>query len=143
MNLTFHIEFDGCCEEAFRVYERCLGAKIVTMLKWSETPMAAEAPPGYADKILHATLAIDGVDLAGADSMPDKYEAPRGFHVLLGVPDPAGAERVFAALSEGGNITVPMQKTFWSALYGTVTDRFGVSWEINCEQPASDLPAAR
>ena len=134
MNLTFHIAFDGCCEEAFRVYERCLGGKIVTMLRWSETPMAAEAPPGYGDKILHATLEIGACTLAGADSMPGKYEAPRGVHVLLGISDPAEAERVYAALSEGGNVTMPLQKTFWATLFGTVTDRFGVSWEINCEQ---------
>ncbi len=133
MNLTFHIAFDGCCEEAFRVYEQCLGGKIITMLKWSETPMAAEAPPGYADKILHATLALGTSNLAGADSMPGQHEAPKGFHVLLGVPDPAEAERVFTALSEGGTVTVPLQTTFWAILFGTVTDRFGVSWEINCE----------
>lgn len=135
MNLTFHIAFDGCCEEAFQVYERCLGGKIVTMLKWSQTPMAAEAPPGYADKILHATLALGACTLAGADSMPGKYEAPRGFHVLLGIPEAATARRVFTALSEGGTVTAPLQETFWAILFGTVTDRFGVSWEINCEQP--------
>jgi PhnB protein len=133
MNLTFHIAFDGCCEEAFRLYERCLGGKLITMLKWSDTPMAAEAPPGFADKILHATLQIGASTLAGADSMPDQYEAPKGFHVLLGIADPTEAERVFAALAEGGNITVPLQKTFWAAVFGVVTDRFGVSWEINCE----------
>ncbi len=135
MNLTFHIAYDGCCEEAFRVYERCLGGRIVTMLKWSETPMAAEAPPGCEDKILHATLEVGACTLAGADSTPGKYEAPQGFHVLLGIPDPAEAERVFSALSEGGTVTVPLQKTFWAILFGTVTDRFGVSWEINCEPP--------
>lgn len=133
MNLTFHIAFDGCCEEAFRVYERCLGGKIITMLKWSDTPMAAEAPPGYADRILHATLAIGSSTLAGADSMPEQHEAPKGFHVLLGIQDPAEAERAFSALSEGGTVTMPLQKTFWAILFGTVTDRFGVSWEINCE----------
>jgi PhnB protein len=133
MNLTFHIAFDGCCEEAFRVYERCLGGKIVTVLKWSDTPMAAEAPPGYSDKILHATLALGTSTLAGADSMPGQHEAPQGFHVLLGIPDPAEAERIFAALAEDGSVTVPLQKTFWAILFGTVTDRFGVSWEINCE----------
>ena len=133
MNLIFHIGFDGCCEEAFRVYERCLGGKIVTLLRWSETPMAAEAPPGYADKILHATLQVGPFTLAGADSMPEQYEAPKGFHVLLNIQDPAEAERIFAALSQGGNITVPLQKTFWAAVFGLVTDRFGVSWEINCE----------
>ena len=133
MNLTFHIAFDGCCEEAFRVYERCLGGKIITMLKWSETPMVAEAPPGYADKILHATLLLGTSTLAGADSMPEQYAAPQGFHVLLNMQDSAEGERIFAALSEGGNVTVPLQKTFWAALFGTVTDRFGVSWEINCD----------
>jgi PhnB protein len=138
MNLTFHIALDGCCEEAFRVYERSLGGKIITMLKWSDTPMAAEAPPGYAEKILHATLALGSSTLAGADSMPDEHEAPKGFHVLLGIQDPAEAERIFGALSEGGTVTVPLQKTFWAILFGTVTDRFGVSWEINCEPaPAS------
>ena len=103
------------------------------MLKWSETPMANEAPPGYADKILHATLEVGACTLAGADSVPGAYDAPKGFHVLLGIPDPAEARQIFAALSEGGTVTVPLQKTFWATLFGTVTDRFGISWEVNCE----------
>ena len=141
MTLTIHLAFDGCCEEAFRFYERCLGGKLLTMLRWSETPMATMAPPGYTGKILHATLEIgDGTRLAGSDSMPGQHEGSKGFHVLLGIKDQDQARRVFAALAEGGTVTMPLQKTFWAVLFGVLTDRFGISWEINCE-PTGVPPA--
>ena len=135
MNLTIHLAFDGCCEDAFRFYERCLGGKIITMLRWSDTPMASQAPPGWSAKILHATLEVDGSRLAGSDSIPGRYDGSKGFHVLLGVHDPAEAERIFSALAESGTVAMPLQKTFWAVLFGVVTDRFGISWEINCEPP--------
>lgn len=137
MNLTIHLAFDGCCEEAFRFYEKCLGGKIIVMMRWSDTPMSSEAPSGWGDKILHATLEVAGSRLAGSDTMPGRYEGSKGFHVLLSVDDPAEAERIFSALAVKGAVTVPLEKTFWAVLFGEVTDRFGVSWEINCEQPQS------
>lgn len=136
MRLNAHIAFDGSCRQAFELYERCLGGKILTMITYGETPMAEQVPAESRSKILHATLSLDGnIVLYGADVMPSQYQAPRGFHLALGVEDPAEGERIFAVLSEGGSVQMPLQKTFWAVLFGELTDRFGVSWEINCEQP--------
>lgn len=137
MTITPHLSFDGQCEAAFRFYEQSLGGRIITMLPWGETPMAAQAPPDFPGKILHATLMIGSAMLAGSDVPPTQYEKPRGFHVLLGVADPADGERIFNALAENGTVQMRFQKTFWAAGFGVLTDQFGISWEINCEQAAT------
>lgn len=137
MNFTPHLSFDGRCEAAFRFYERCLGGRIITMLTWGDTPMAERVPPGFADKILHATLMTGNGTLAGSDVPPGQYEKPLGFHVLIGIDDPADAERMFNALAENGTVQMPFRKTFWAAGFGVLTDQFGISWEINCEQAAA------
>jgi PhnB protein len=134
VKLNIHLAFDGQCEAAFRFYERCLGGKIVTILRWADSPMAGQAPPGWGEKILHATLTVGDNSLAGSDSLPGQYEGAKGFHVLLGTNDPVEAEGIFQALSESGTVQMSLQKTFWAAAFGVVTDRFGISWEINCEQ---------
>jgi PhnB protein len=134
MRLNAHVAFDGHCREAFELYERCLGGKILTMLRYGDSPVAEEVPSEWRSKILHATLTIGGnIVLYGADVMPDQYHAPRGVHLTVGTYDPAEAQRIFAALSDNAAVQTPLKKTFWAVLYGMLTDRFGVSWEINCE----------
>ncbi len=134
MNLTPHLSFNGQCEAAFRFYEQCIGGRIATLLTWGESPMAAQAPPGFAGKILHATLMAGDSMLAGSDVPPGQYEKPRGFHVILGIDDPVDGERIFTALAQNGTVQMPFQKTFWAPGFGVLTDQFGISWEINCEQ---------
>lgn len=126
--------FNGNCEAALRFYEQSLGAKIAFMLTWAESPMAAQAPAGWERKILYGRMTLGDTDLVGADVLPEHYKEPAGFAILLNLNDPEHAERIFNALAEGGTIRIPLQKTFWAARYGGVTDRFGVPWEINCEQ---------
>jgi PhnB protein len=134
MELNINLVFNGQCEEAFRFYERCLGGKIVTMLTWADSPMANEAPEGWSEKILHATLKFGDNSLAGSDSFPGQYEGAKGFSILVSVEDPVEAERIFQALSENGTATTPLQKTFWAVLFGGLVDQFGIAWGINCEQ---------
>jgi PhnB protein len=134
MKLNPHLSFDGECEAAFKFYQRCFGGEIVTMLTWGNSPMAREVPPEWHQKICHATLTFGANALMGTDVPPDQYERPVGFQVLLGIDDPADAERIFHALAENGTVQMPLQKTFWAARFGVVTDPFAVPWEINCEQ---------
>jgi PhnB protein len=134
MTLDLHISFGGQCEAAFNFYERCLGGKIETMLTWGNSPMANEMPPEWHAKICHATLTVGGSALAGADVPPEQYVRPVGFQVLLGIDDPADAERIFQALADNGTVKMPLQKTFWAARFGALIDQFGVPWEINCAQ---------
>lgn len=127
---SISLSFDGQCEAAFRFYERCLGGSITFLLTWGDSPMAKDAPPDWAAKVLHASLSLGGLVLAGAD--PLHYERPQGFTLLLGLTDSGDAERIFNALAEGGTVGVPLQETFWASRYGWVTDRFGIPWTINC-----------
>ena len=73
----------------------------------------------------------------GADVLPDQYERPKGFYVLLGIDEPVDAERIFDALADKGVEVMPMQQTFWSVRYGVVVDRFGIPWEVSCGQVAA------
>jgi PhnB protein len=129
------INFSGQCEAAFRFYERCLGAKILFMLTWGDSPAAAQAPAGWEKKILHGRISLGGMEIVAGDVLPDQYETPRGFSIVLSMDDPDAAERIFHALSENGSVQMPLQKTFWAARYGFVTDPFGIRWQINCEEP--------
>ena len=122
--------FDGECEAAFHFYAACLGGTIVTMLTYGQSPLTAQAPPEWRDKILHATLRVGEATLAGVDALT--YAKPVGFFVLLDLTDASEAERIFAVLSEGGTVAMPLTQTFWAARFGVVTDRFGIPWEINC-----------
>lgn len=131
---TITLHFDGRCEQAFQFYEQCLGAKVAFMLKWSDSPMAGQAPKEWGDKILHARIAIGDTGIVGGDVLPQHYHRPQGFSILLSTDDPAEAERMFSGLSQNGHIGAPMQKTFWALRYGMLVDQFGVPWEVNCEE---------
>jgi PhnB protein len=113
------------------------GGKIVTMLTNSKSPMVEQVPPRWREKILHATLTVGDNVLMGADTVPEQYEQPKGFAVLLGIDDSVDAERVFHALAESGAVQMPLQKTFWSVRFGLLEDQFGIPWAINCEQAPS------
>lgn len=133
MKLNPYPSFDGDCEEAFLFYEQHLGGKIETLVRYEGSPMATQGPPEWGRKIMHARIDIEGSLLMGSDAMPDRYQAPAGIQLSLDLTEGAKADQIFAALSEGGRVTMPLQKTFWAAKFGMVTDRFGIPWLINCE----------
>ena len=130
LRISPHLCFDGQCEAAFRAYHRILGGAIVTMLKYGESPMATRVDPRWHDRIMHATLQLGELELTGVDVFSPDYRRPQGFFVTLTVSEHAKAKQIFGSLSEGGDIRLPFQTTFWSAGFGV--DRFGVPWEINC-----------
>jgi PhnB protein len=134
MQLNPYLSFDGQCEAAFKFYETCLGGKLLMMLTFGATPMAAQMPEAFHGKIAHARLAVGDQLLMGSDAAPDCHAEPKGFSVTLGIADPGEAERVFKALAEGGQVRMPLQKTFWAARFGMLTDKFGIPWMVNCEQ---------
>jgi PhnB protein len=136
MKLSPHLNFNGNCAAAFKFYEQCLGGKIETMMTHGESPMAAQTPPEWRDKIIHARMTVGENELLGADAPPEHYEPAKGFTVTLLIATPAEAERVFNALAKEGTVRMPIQQTFWSVRFGMLVDQFGVPWMINCEQPA-------
>jgi len=136
VQLNPYLTFKGQCEEAFKFYQQCLGGTIQMMMTFGDSPMADQAPPEWRDKIMHATLMVGETPLGGSDAPPDRYEEPKGFSITIQLDDTAEADRIFQSLSEGGNVTMPIQQTFWAARFGMFVDRFGIPWMVNCSLEA-------
>ena len=135
MQIIPHLNFNGQCREAFENYAKVLGGEIIYMGTYAEMPDAAQFPPEMQKLIMHTTIKLGDQMIMGADSPPDRYEKPQGLWVSVNVKDVAEGERVFNELSEGGNVVMPWQKTFWSPGFGMFTDRFGTPWMVNTEGP--------
>ncbi|MBI1761616.1 MAG: VOC family protein [Acidobacteria bacterium] len=135
MKLNPHLNFNGACAAAFQFYEQQLGAKPLFSITYGASPMAAQFPAEWQDKIMHATLEIGDVIVMGSDSPPGFYQQPNGFCVSLSVDDPAEAERLFHALAENGQVNMPLQETFWANRFGMLIDQFGIPWMVNCGKP--------
>jgi PhnB protein len=136
MKIDPYLFFDGSCEQAIEFYKRVLGAEVETLMRFRdspEPPPPGMVPPGWDDKVMHASLRIDGELVMASDGCSMDSPGFQGFSLSLSVPDAATAERLFGALSEGGEVKMPLDQTFWSPLFGMVTDRFGVEWMINQE----------
>jgi PhnB protein len=127
-----YLTFDGNCAEAFRFYHRCLGGTI-QMQTHGESPIAGEVPADWHDRVLHARLDFGGGVLMGSDAPAGRGGPASGFSVSLQYGDPAAAGRAFAALGEGGSVTMPLQQTFWARRFGMLKDRYGIGWMVNCE----------
>lgn len=134
MQINPYLHFDGRCEEAFKLYEKALGGKIVAMLPHEGTPAAEHVSADWRKKILHARLEVGGEAIMGTDVSPEQFSRPQGFSVSVTVKTKADAEKVFNELAKGGTVTLPLAATFWSVAFGMVTDRYGVPWMVNCEQ---------
>jgi PhnB protein len=129
--LNTYLFFNGTCADAMRFYERTLGGKL-SLMTHADSPMAAQMPPGSGDRILHARLDFDGGMLMASDSMADQpYGGMKGFSLSLIYPTAAEARRMFDTLAQGGQVTMPMDKTFWAEAFGMLVDRFGTSWMVN------------
>jgi PhnB protein len=134
MQLNPYLTFNGNCEQAFKFYAEILGGKIEMMMNHAESPMADQVPADWRKKIIHARMTIGDKVLMGSDAPPDRYEKAQGFSISLTMDKPSDAERMFKALSSGGIVQMPLQKTFWSAAFGVLVDRFGIPWMVSCEQ---------
>ncbi len=128
-----YLLFDGNCKEAFEFYAGVLGGEIEAMIPHRGTEAEGHVPDHWHDKIMHAKLKLSGGRLMASDAPPGHFEKPQGFSVNLAIATPDEAERIFAALAEGGTETMPIDKTFWARRFGMLVDRFGIPWMINCE----------
>ncbi len=135
MGIQPYLFFGGRCEEATEFYRKTLGGEVLMTARFKDAP---EPHPGlpecFADKIMHTTLRVGDTLLMASDGMCDGKANFEGFSLSITVADAAEAERVFAALSEGGLVTMPLEKTFWAAKYGMLQDRFGVGWMVSVMQ---------
>jgi PhnB protein len=132
MNIQPYLFFDGRCEEAIEFYREALGAEVITLMRFKDSPeqSAGMAPAGSGDKIMHASFRVGDSVVSASDGSCLGKPAFQGFALALTVPDEAEAERVFAALGEGGTVHQPLIATFFAARFGMVADRFGVSWMV-------------
>ena len=127
-----YLSFDGNCADAMRFYERVLGGNLKALLKNSDTPAAADVPPGNEDRIMHAYLEFDGGAIMAGDAMcSEKYDGIKGVSKTLSYDDTAAAKRVFDALSDGGTVTMPWSPTFWAESFGMLRDQYGTPWIVN------------
>ena len=133
MKMYTYVNFAGKCAEAFRFYEQHLGGKTTMMMTHGQAPDQTKVNPNWKDAVLHARISIGGTELLGAD-IPSA-EPMRSAYLSLNVESDAEAERVFSALSEKGQVFMPMQETFFATRFGQLRDRFGVNWMILHERP--------
>jgi PhnB protein len=118
------------------MYARVLGGKIIFKMTNGESPMADKTSPELKDKIMHITLQTpDGGVLQGADHPQGRQVKPCGFSVSVSVKDKAEAERIFKGLSDGAQVQMPLQQTFWSPAFGMLIDKFQVPWMVNTDAP--------
>ena len=128
-----YLFFDGRCEEALEFYRNAVGAEIQMLTRFKESPEPHGLPDCFDDKIMHATVRIGEATLMASDGRCEGKQDFEGFALSITVPNEAEAERVFGALGEGGLITMPLEKTFWTAKFGMLQDRFGVTWIVSIE----------
>ena len=133
LKLNPYLNFNGNTRIAFEFYSRLLGGKL-DMQTFGESPMADQTDPDWRDKIVHARLTIGDAVLMASDAPDGRYQQPQGMMVSLQVDTAAEADRIFTALAEGGEVSMPIQETFWAERFGMCVDRFGIPWMVNCEK---------
>jgi PhnB protein len=136
MKTVPYLVFQGNCEEAMTFYAKALGGKIESIYRFKEAPPDMPRHEGMDDKIMHVHVVAEGAELMGSDAPPQYYQKPQGTSVSLHVETAGDAERIFNALAGGGQVTMPIAKTFWAERFGMLTDRYGIPWMVDC-------PAAR
>ena len=129
-----YLFFNGRCEEAVAFYRKALGAEVDMMMRFKESPEPTAPgmlPPGFENKIMHSSFRVGETTVMASDGCSAEKASFQGFSLSISVSSEAEADRVFAALAEGGQVRMPLSKTFWSPRFGMVEDRFGVGWMIS------------
>jgi PhnB protein len=133
MRVEPYLFFDGRCEEAIEFYRKALGAEVTALIRNKESPEPPPPgmlPPGSENKVLHSNLRIGETMVMVSDGHCQGKPSFQGFSLSVTAPNETEAKRMFAALADGGQVQMPLAKTFFSPCFGMVADRFGVSWMI-------------
>lgn len=131
MQVNPYLNFDGRCEEAIEFYRRAVGAEVTTLHRFKDAPDPSMRAPGTENKVMHASFRIGDLTVLASDSHCTGQSKFHGFSLAINVANLSEGERLFAALGEGGQVQMPLTKTFFSAGFGMVSDRFGVCWMIH------------
>ena len=130
MQLHTYLNYGGNCEQAFRFYEQHLGGKVTMLMRHGEQPDQTRVAPEWKNAVLHARMTIGGTELSGADVPPDRVQPMRSAYLTLTLNSIGEAERIYALLTDGGQIFMPMAETFFASRFAMLRDRFGTSWMI-------------
>ncbi|HEY1980536.1 MAG TPA: VOC family protein [Xanthobacteraceae bacterium] len=130
MNVQPYLFFDGKCEEALDFYKQAVGAEPKMLMRFKDAPDQSMVSPGAHDKIMHATVQIGDTAVLMSDGRCLDKASFHGFALTINATSEAEADRLFGALSEGGQVTMPLAKTFFSPRFGMLTDKFGVGWMV-------------
>lgn len=131
-SITPYLFFGGRCEEALAFYGKALGATVDVVMRFDQSPDPVPAgmlAPGFETKVMHSSFRVGGNTILASDGC-DPGSGFHGFSLALSVDTEAEADKAFHALADGGKVTMPLTKTFWSPRYGMVTDRFGIAWMV-------------
>jgi len=137
MQLQTYLNYGGNCEQAFRFYEQHLGGKITMMMRHGDQPDGPPVPAEWRRAVLHARMDLGGTQLLGADIPPDRFKPIRSAYLSLTLDSAQEAERVFSLLSDGGEVFMPMEETFFATRFAMLRDKFGTSWMLLHPKPQS------
>lgn len=135
MKMNTYINFNGNCAEALHFYEKHLGGKIVSMSTFDQMPDHTNTPPGMEKKVLHARILIGDALLMASDGPPDRVQPMRSAYLSLTLDSNEEAERLYAILSDSGEIFMKMEETFFAHRFAMLRDKFGISWMLIHERP--------
>ncbi len=129
-----YLFFSGRCEEALAFYTKTIGAKVdmLMLFKDSPDPLPSDVlQPGFENKVMHSSFRVGGALIMASDGCNDEDQGFKGFSLHLALPTIPEVENAFNALADGGQVNMALAKTFWSPMYGILTDRFGISWMVS------------
>ena len=133
-----YLSFNGSCAEAMSFYRKCFGGGELNAMLNRDSPMCDRSGPVMQDIVMHTQLQAGGIVIMASDVSSDHYTLPSPtMQVALSVPTAERAAEVFAALSDGAHVTMPIQPTFWTKAFGMLQDKFGVPWMVNSDEPAA------
>ena len=130
MQVQPYLFFDGRCDEALDFYKKALGAEVAMLMRWKDCPDKSACTPANENKVMHSSVRIGDTTLMASDGRNTGNPNFQGFALSINAKDEADADKLFAALSDGGKVTMPMAKTFFSPRFGMLADKFGVSWMV-------------
>jgi PhnB protein len=136
MKVQPYLSFDGRCEEALEFYKRTIGAKVTALMRWTEAPQGqCMVGPGNENKVMHSSFQVGETEILASDGCCTGQPSFQGISLTLTAANDAEAKRLFNALADGGQVQMPLDKTFFASSFGMVADKFGVSWMVIADLP--------
>jgi PhnB protein len=130
MQVQPYLDFNGRCDEALEFYKRALGAKVGMLMRWKDSPDKSMVTPQNADKVMHSQFQIGDTTVMASDGRSSGQPNFHGIMLSISANSEADADKLFAGLADGGQVQMPMGKTFFSPRFGMVADKFGVGWMV-------------